>query len=796
VANLNPDQLRILQDLIEGFDRLTARARDTADVFEQKLGSTFDKKMQAAADRAADLAKAQAAAALSTVKGMKQKERDAAIEAAGKRAASKVQREYDENARAASGALRDLGNNLTRLTGAIYKGERGMGPLAESASGAVDSIGKVAFLMGGPMVKAITVAITTLFKFGKVAADQADKLYVSYTNLQKSGAAAADGMTGVMQMAQNFGLGVEELEKLETIIAKNSQILTVFQGNVMDGSRALSGVAQGIVRTNLVRQFMNMGMSLESINEGISSYIALQSRVGLAQNKTQAELTKGAVRYLEQMDGLTKLTGIQRQELEEGIDKGRAIEAFRAKTESLRASGQVEEAERMEQYYAILLKQAPTLAQGYAEAATGLIVSPAGRQFFQAIEAGTGVVNGLSSGAMSLGQALNATYNQAKLSEVQFRDLAMAMASGDVIGSYTELADLGKRAGLDQEAMAAIIKDAQEKQKAGADGLVKIQTDTRVAQMESMLSMQNFVNIGVKPATMALRYFANTIETITSILPGGGKPGQGFNQLGYGAQGAGSQKGSLGATAAGAATGAAVGSVVPILGTTVGAIVGGIAGYLGYEAMGGANIDDLLEFGGDSGSRENFMALDPKVREAVILAAQEYQQLTGQKLLINSGKRSREDQERLYNEYLRRGRTGMPVAPPGSSSHESGLAVDIQQGKTDRRAIDILNRYGLMQSVAGDPVHFTPSSANLPGYAYGGIAQGPKSGYQATLHDTEAVVPLPDGRTIPVQMPAMNENMREQISMLREQTSKLDELINVMRTQNSISSKLLMVSQN
>ena len=34
--------------------------------------------------------------------------------------------------------------------------------------------------------------------------------------------------------------------------------------------------------------------------------------------------------------------------------------------------------------------------------------------------------------------------------------------------------------------------------------------------------------------------------------------------------------------------------------------------------------------------------------------------------------------------------------------------------------------------------------------AKGGIASGPKSGYPATLHGTEAVVPLPDGRTIPV----------------------------------------------
>ena len=37
-------------------------------------------------------------------------------------------------------------------------------------------------------------------------------------------------------------------------------------------------------------------------------------------------------------------------------------------------------------------------------------------------------------------------------------------------------------------------------------------------------------------------------------------------------------------------------------------------------------------------------------------------------------------------------------------------------------------------------------------FADGGIATGPTSGYPATLHGTEAVVPLPDGKTIPVRL--------------------------------------------
>ena len=39
-----------------------------------------------------------------------------------------------------------------------------------------------------------------------------------------------------------------------------------------------------------------------------------------------------------------------------------------------------------------------------------------------------------------------------------------------------------------------------------------------------------------------------------------------------------------------------------------------------------------------------------------------------------------------------------------------------------------------------------------PGYATGGIARGSSQGYPAILHGTEAVVPLPNGKSIPVEM--------------------------------------------
>jgi hypothetical protein len=47
---------------------------------------------------------------------------------------------------------------------------------------------------------------------------------------------------------------------------------------------------------------------------------------------------------------------------------------------------------------------------------------------------------------------------------------------------------------------------------------------------------------------------------------------------------------------------------------------------------------------------------------------------------------------------------------------------------------------------------FPKKASEYPGFAKGGIARGPMSGYPAMLHGTEAVVPLSGGRNIPVEM--------------------------------------------
>jgi putative chitinase len=81
--------------------------------------------------------------------------------------------------------------------------------------------------------------------------------------------------------------------------------------------------------------------------------------------------------------------------------------------------------------------------------------------------------------------------------------------------------------------------------------------------------------------------------------------------------------------------------------------------------------------------------------------------------------------------------------------------------------------------------------SQLPQARDGGTLTGPTSGYAAMLHGTEAVVPLPNGKTIPVEMAGFSNNFADQTSLMSQQLEKLDELVRVMQNQVNVSNKIL-----
>jgi hypothetical protein len=77
----------------------------------------------------------------------------------------------------------------------------------------------------------------------------------------------------------------------------------------------------------------------------------------------------------------------------------------------------------------------------------------------------------------------------------------------------------------------------------------------------------------------------------------------------------------------------------------------------------------------------------------------------GFEVRVTSGWRSRATQTKLYNDYLK-GLAQYPAAPPGTSDHEKGLAIDVLS--TDvQKLVDLLTSVGLVWQGPADPIHFS-----------------------------------------------------------------------------------------
>ena len=76
-----------------------------------------------------------------------------------------------------------------------------------------------------------------------------------------------------------------------------------------------------------------------------------------------------------------------------------------------------------------------------------------------------------------------------------------------------------------------------------------------------------------------------------------------------------------------------------------------------------------------------------------------------------------------------------------------------------------------------------------PSAADGGILSGPTAGFAATLHGTEAVVPLPDNRTIPVSLDSSSLT-----AAVNQQTGVLNQILSSMNKNNTLTSGILQAS--
>ena len=658
----------------------------------------------------------------------------------------------------AGASLEALGRSAASLARTLYAGQidiKGFSvsfeQLAKEAGTAALALGAASLLLGpfrilGAVVAVVGVGLKLLGSVLGLLTEQAKQQIEAFRDLQKVGGALGTTTDEMLASANKLGLGINELEKFTSLVGQNANTLAIFRGSVASGAREFSNLGAVFKRTGLRQQFLNMGMRLEDISEGMLGYLEIQTRNSRIETKTQGQLVKGMQAYLLETNRLTALTGKSRQEQEEQVRGAYAIEQFQYRISQLRQENTEEsiaEANRLTEIFKTISSVGgPGLAQAMAEMTNGFVTS--------SNSIGAFLLSNAEAMRIMRDPAIGAAEAVDRLREILGKELQQGALGGlaafgqfnAVTGqSYEELTRfvIGARQFGER---TRTLTDTQADQITQGDKLVKGIVAMEEANRNSRDMMQQFINRGVVPATDALARLAKTVERLLRFIglgnsdqPRGVDPATG---------GRNTRRGRRGSAASGSQM--------------------------------SAGPDSVLDFqGGMSGNRENFDRLDPGFRKRILHMAQAYTQATGRAMPFYSGHRTSEQNQ--------------AVGGALDSRHLQGMAADLGRGTVaDLKRLGLLDKHGLKAGSSGSHVSDT-------GLRRGGVVSGPKSGYTSLLHGTEAVVPLPDNRSIPVEMPNFDRSLQAQTDMMSAQLSRLDEVVVVMRSQLGVSQRILQVSQ-
>ena len=421
-------------------------------------------------------------------------------------------------------SLKQLGTSMLSLGESLKDGKQGASVYNDSIKSAADTVDAVASKFGilGKVIGGIvTVGARYVIEVNK----QSDKLFESYQTLSKIGAVGASGMTDIFRNMQNFGYNIEQLGDFGNLIKSNSESLAQLGGTVTQGTQAFAGVAKGIQRSGLQTEFMSMGMTVDDVNQGIAGFLALQSKLGATQTKTQQQLTEGAAEYIRNLDVLIKLTGKNAKTLEDEQKARQADQQYRAVMRSLQKRGEAGDQQALERAAELenaMKRMGPENAKALQQAMTGFVgAGKEGEKLFR-------------TSARAFAYASDKNFKASVFMDMLTEDFSkQADAFGDGLGqlglfndiftNFAEGADMESKARTksfqQQEAEAKAIRNAQAK---NAEGAIKAQVGLRQEQMETTRGLQTFINQGINPITKGMSKLGGAMESVSSSIPGTG----------------------------------------------------------------------------------------------------------------------------------------------------------------------------------------------------------------------------------------------------------------------------------
>ena len=203
-----------------------------------------------------------------------------------------------------------------------------MGKLGKTAAGAVDM--GTAFAATQPKVTDFTKSLSNLpwllGDLGSAVHSVTELLYKNYTTFQQlstSGIAFGDRIERMNQFAANVGVG---LDTVAGNLAANSEALARLGTGTRGAEMAVQGMAEAFDMNSASLQ--RYGLSFEEQNEMYMRFFSMNSLAMQKGIMSQSQVNAMSGDYAKGLRRLSELTGIQADQLQEGVDRANMNRAF------------------------------------------------------------------------------------------------------------------------------------------------------------------------------------------------------------------------------------------------------------------------------------------------------------------------------------------------------------------------------------------------------------------------------------------------------------------------------------
>ena len=164
---------------------------------------------------------------------------------------------------------------------------------------------------------------------GAAVADLGKSLDFNIDQFRSLASVGADFSGSLVQLRIASRDAFLPLLEFTDLVAKNSSQLAGLFGSVNQGAVELSKLTRS-VRSNLIPEFAGLGITTENLNEFLGTFFELQRIQNRSQFRDQEQATQAIRSYTIEVDRIARLTGVQREALNDAIRAQRDDSVFQA----------------------------------------------------------------------------------------------------------------------------------------------------------------------------------------------------------------------------------------------------------------------------------------------------------------------------------------------------------------------------------------------------------------------------------------------------------------------------------